>query len=404
MWGAPPRTLPFAVMGVAPPPARDLPHSIDSEAAADAFFAAAPPAPGLEAVRGSVGAFLAHHGYRPDLAGRGARPIALVTSGGTTAPLERSAVRFVDNFSSGSRGAASVEYLLARGYACIFLHREGSLRPFERSIPGVASTCGECVRSWGDNSLLGLFRATSDDVEPPSDASEPPGADGHLAARVEAVPSAAAKLAPLVRKHRAAAFEGALLSVPYVSVFEYLQLLRAVCCELGKSCETRAMVYLAAAVSDFYVPWASLPEHKIQSRDAGADGADGAGGVTVRLEQVPKMLGHVRRSWCPSAFVVGFKLETDPELLARKASASLRKYGAHAVVANEMARRKDRVAIASLENVTEELGVAPGTYDVLDRPAGEPDVERSLVDELVARHDRYARRTSARRRDEPRVT
>ena len=101
--------------------------------------------------------------------------------------------------------------------------------------------------------------------------------------------------------------------------------------------------------------------------------------------------------------MVGFKLETDPELLARKASASLRKYGMHAVVANEMARRKDRVAIASLENVTEELGVAPGTYDVLDRPVGEPDVERSLVDELVARHDRYARRTSAQRRDEPRV-
>ena len=84
------------------------------------------------------------------------------------------------------------------------------------------------------------------------------------------------------------------------------------------------------------------------------------------------MLGHVRQSWCPSAFVVGFKLETDPELLARKATASLRKYRAHAVVANEMARRKDRVAIASLENVTDALGVAPGTYDVLDRPAGSP--------------------------------
>ena len=201
-----------------------------------------------------------------------------------------------------------------------------------------------------------------------------------------------------MRKHRAAAFEGTLLSIQYVSVFEYLQLLRAVCRELGKSCDTRAMVYLAAAVSDFYVPWAALPEHKIQSRDAGADGADGAGGVTVRLEQVPKMLGHVRQSWCPSAFVVGFKLETDPELLARKATASLRKYRAHAVVANEMARRRDRVAIASLENVTDALGVAPGTYDVLDRPAGEPDVERSLVDELVARHDRYARRMDATRR------
>eukprot|EP00965_Chrysotila_dentata_P180710 5964983-Pleurochrysis_carterae.AAC.2 len=33
--------------------------------------------------------------------------VALVTSGGTTAPLEARTVRFIDNFSSGNRGAAS---------------------------------------------------------------------------------------------------------------------------------------------------------------------------------------------------------------------------------------------------------------------------------------------------------
>eukprot|EP00918_Siedleckia_nematoides_P043367 GHVU01094771.1.p2 GENE.GHVU01094771.1~~GHVU01094771.1.p2 ORF type:complete len:103 (+),score=18.03 GHVU01094771.1:360-668(+) len=36
-------------------------------------------------------------------------PIALVTSGGTAVPLERRPVRFLDNFSTGRRGAACTE-------------------------------------------------------------------------------------------------------------------------------------------------------------------------------------------------------------------------------------------------------------------------------------------------------
>jgi len=50
-------------------------------------------------------------------------PLVLVTSGGTTVPLEQRAVRFVDNFSSGSRGSASAEYFLKKGYHVVFLYR-----------------------------------------------------------------------------------------------------------------------------------------------------------------------------------------------------------------------------------------------------------------------------------------
>lgn len=35
--------------------------------------------------------------------------VVLVTSGGTVVPLERQTVRFLDNFSTGSRGAFSAE-------------------------------------------------------------------------------------------------------------------------------------------------------------------------------------------------------------------------------------------------------------------------------------------------------
>ena len=38
--------------------------------------------------------------------------LAVVTSGGTTAPLERRCVRFLDNFSQGTRGALSAEQFL----------------------------------------------------------------------------------------------------------------------------------------------------------------------------------------------------------------------------------------------------------------------------------------------------
>lgn len=40
------------------------------------------------------------------------RPIVVVTSGGTTVPLERRCIRFIDNFSAGTRGAVSVEWFL----------------------------------------------------------------------------------------------------------------------------------------------------------------------------------------------------------------------------------------------------------------------------------------------------
>lgn len=35
--------------------------------------------------------------------------VVCVTSGGTTVPLEQRCVRYIDNFSSGFRGAASTE-------------------------------------------------------------------------------------------------------------------------------------------------------------------------------------------------------------------------------------------------------------------------------------------------------
>ena len=51
-------------------------------------------------------------------------------------PLEHNTVRFVDNFSAGTRGSASAEYFLDQGYAVIFMHRLKSLEPFVRHFSG----------------------------------------------------------------------------------------------------------------------------------------------------------------------------------------------------------------------------------------------------------------------------
>jgi phosphopantothenoylcysteine synthetase/decarboxylase len=95
------------------------------------------------------------------------------------------------------------------------------------------------------------------------------------------------------------------------------------------------MFYLAAAVSDFYLPWPDLPEHKIQSRD---------GELNLELQQVPKCLGLLRNEWAPTALHVSFKLETDEQLLLQKSKASITRYGVHCVVANELNTRTERCA------------------------------------------------------------
>lgn len=76
--------------------------------AVDAFFADC--GPGIDSrFAESLQNFITRH---TSPAGVLTRPIACVTSGGTTVPLERNCVRFIDNFSAGTRGAMSTEQFL----------------------------------------------------------------------------------------------------------------------------------------------------------------------------------------------------------------------------------------------------------------------------------------------------
>ena len=102
-----------------------------------------------------------------------------------------------------------------------------------------------------------------------------------------------------------------LLSVPFTTVIEHLALLRLGCQALQPA-GARALVVLAAAVSDFFIPKSRVALDKIQSWNRNE-------GLQLALSNVPKMLGQIKAEWCPGATVVSFKLETDERLLLAKA-------------------------------------------------------------------------------------
>lgn len=274
--------------------------------AVEAFYAENLPAEaqaGLSACAEPLRAFLhrvleAH----PDCPG-----IALITSGGTTVPLEVNAVRFITNFSSGGRGAFFVETLAERGWACVLLHHRTAVMPFRRTLDAlstaqlfdiVAGVASPEVQHAAD-----LYRRTSDLVH----------------------------------------------CIAFDSVVEYIFLLevvaRALCGEavmppalLRRPC----IFFAAAAVSDYYVPLPKMSKEKISGGD----------GLTLQLSNVPKLLLLLHDEWLrrdvPGAvqpYVVTFKLETSEAAMKRKAISNLHAYHCDAVVANMLQSYKEWVLI-----------------------------------------------------------
>ncbi|WVQ68027.1 uncharacterized protein L199_006233 [Kwoniella botswanensis] len=235
------------------------------------------------------------------------KKVVLVTSGGTTVPLESNTVRFLDNFSAGTRGATSAEYFLSQGYAVIFLHRLHSLRPFSRHY-------SHSLNPFLD--LLSIVPSTSDS-----------------SSSIVVSPEHTKSLLPILQAYHEAQSSGSLLSVEFQTVNDYLWLLKAVTASMA-SLGRRGMFYLAAAVSDFFLPEEKVAEHKIQSNK---------GTLSLEMDQVPKVLKPLVQEWTPEGYIVSFKLETEPQLLIPKSRAALSRYGHQLVIGNELHRRKYEV-------------------------------------------------------------
>lgn len=129
--------------------------------------------------------------------------------------------------------------------------------------------------------------------------------------------------------------ESSLLEVQYTSVFEYMLQFHLACVAV-KPMGPRAMIYSAAAVSDFYIPYHQMGEHKIQSA---------AGDPHIPLTNTPKMLYMVTHEWAPEAYTVSFKLETDTAILLQKASSAIVRYNVDCVVANILMTRYQEIRL-----------------------------------------------------------
>ncbi|NXK85016.1 PPCS ligase, partial [Amazona guildingii] len=169
-----------------------------------------------------------------------------------------------------------------------------------------------------------------------------PGADPAVAADSAALPA----LLPALREYHRANEQGRLLAIEFTELPRWLwsipgqrQRASTALFLAGSS----VMFYLAAAVSDFYIPTSELPEHKIQSSE---------GPLQITLKMVPKMLSPLVKEWAPEAFVISFKLETDPLILIDKSRKALERYHHQAVVANMLESRRTAVIIVTKESQT----------------------------------------------------
>lgn len=330
------------------------------------------------------------------------RPICLVTSGGTAADLEVNAVRCLDNFSTRLRGAISAEELIKRGYAVIYLHREGCASPYARVLSQFLglkqSNHGLSVESLG-RLFVSAGEDTDDDlVQTVLEQEKDPWRTNGEQATIESVERRSAKNPSEIALHRGvvnssairralndrseALGEGRLLTVPYRTVDGYLAKLQ-LCAQTLSISHSLALVFLAAAVSDFYVPMAERDEHKIQS-GANEDG------LVLHLKPVPKVMGLLRHSWAPHAFVVSFKLETEKVILRQKAERAVEKYGCHMVIGNLLQTRHDVVWILSPTNFRDKSPSSakywPMTEHAKPSGSGVDSLESLLIDEVVQSH------------------
>ncbi|XP_053990778.1 uncharacterized protein LOC128882938 isoform X2 [Hylaeus volcanicus] len=223
-------------------------------------------------------------------------PIVVITSGGTAVPIEKNCVRFIDNISTGHRGAVSAEAFLNQFENCfvIFLSRQGSEQPYFRKLHNALDCRG----------FEGIFSEDQISIQP--------------------------EILETFKDYQKV--KDRISYIPFFSYDDYASILLTVCEEI-KSFGAYVIFYLCAAVSDFYIPNHSMSLHKIQS--------DQERNIEwPRLCKCPKLICDVRRI-CAEAFIVGFKLETDKTLLPTKCKGLLHRSNSNMVIGNLLCT-KDR--------------------------------------------------------------
>ena len=247
-------------------------------------------------------------------------------------------MRFIDNFSIGTRGSISGEHFLENNYAVIYLFRRRSLAPYERKLNNL--------------NIFDLIKYSDETNE-----------------TFKFETNNSLDLNETFKKYQEIKQKNLLLKVEFTSLFDYLALLEYLCKSIDVM-KQNALVYLAAAVSDFYLPKNEMPTHKIQSN---------RNGLELKLKSTPKMLGYLKSDWCSNAFICSFKLETDQNLLIKKCKQSLERYKHHLVIGNILEDRKHKVTILNADQECTEINLNPKCKDI----------EELIISFLIQKHSSF---------------
>lgn len=372
-----------------PPPSAAVTNGIRD------FYASTPASPALAQLESTLSTFLASV--------PSSSRVVLVTSGGTLVPLEQNTVRFVDNFSTGTRGAALAENAIDTGAYVIFMHRTGSAVPFLRRVASVVAKQpggASAATSFNSFATLAALSTTNADISTKDSSND----QLSLQFNLPATPASRSVVSALARFESSRA---RLLPLEFSSITEYLFALRSACAAL-RPIGRRALVLLAAAVSDYYIPASEQSVHKLDSR------ADGA--LVLTMAQTPKVLHALRHAvappalpaiaasssatdaviaceaWLPDAFVCSFKLETDASILLRKSRAALRTYDFNAVLANELHTRYAELRIVRNRSTSADHNLQPAAAASSTDPDRDVEVVRPTPpSDAAAVDDPFAR-------------
>ncbi|XP_048207001.1 phosphopantothenate--cysteine ligase isoform X3 [Perognathus longimembris pacificus] len=104
--------------------------------------------------------------------------------------------------------------------------------------------------------------------------------------------------------------------------------------------------------------------------------------VEITMKMVPKMLSPLVKDWAPKAFIISFKLETDPSIVINRARNALEVYQHQVVVANILESIHSSVVIVTKDSETKllltEEEVAKGIA-----------IEEKIIDNLQSRHTAF---------------
>ena len=100
------------------------------------------------------------------------------------------------------------------------------------------------------------------------------------------------------------------------------------------------------------------------------------------MKMVPKMLSPLVKDWAPKAFIISFKLETDPSIIIDRARNALEVYRHQVVVANILDSRRSSVVIITKDSETKLLLSEEEVEKGIE-------IEEKIVDDLQSRHTAF---------------